>query len=110
MARGGIVYAQPFASGPPGYNGYFRRHCEAHRAEATQGNSNSGSDQPPGWLAWLSMTRDFSVAYRSHQSTTQPQNTNRHKVVKPLSRFELAFAMEVGRVGAADLRRDHVRP
>jgi hypothetical protein len=39
-----------------------------------------------------------------------PHTTHRHILVKPLSRFGSAFAMEVGRVGAADLRRDHVRP
>jgi hypothetical protein len=36
--------------------------------------------------------------------------TSRHILVKPLSRFGSAFAMELERVGAADLRRDHVRP
>ena len=44
--------------------GLFPRHCEAHRAEATQGNIRSGSRQATGLLRFA--RNDASITSKAH--------------------------------------------
>ena len=80
---------------------------EARGKPPTRVPREGGGPEPLGSARWLAL---IWIPAFAGNAAVRPHNTNRYILVKPLSRFELAFAMENGRVGAADLRRDHVRP